>query len=109
MSLSACYTVSKRYCMGDIIGKYAPEILTLVYSHILRPESLNNIKKAIQWIDTDDPQKITKIESTRKGFNVVKKRILRDFIKTEVSSGKCVMLLLTSHISLVGKSFFLIL
>jgi len=50
----ALHSITKDIGLEDIIGKYAPEILTLVYSHILRPESLNNIKRAIQWIDTDE-------------------------------------------------------
>jgi transposase len=37
-----------------ILGDYSPEILTLVYSHILRPESLNNLKRVINWINTDE-------------------------------------------------------
>lgn len=50
----ALHTISEDLGIEDILGRYGPEILTLVYSHILRPESLNNIKRAIQWIDTDE-------------------------------------------------------
>jgi hypothetical protein len=48
------HTIGEDLELQDIIGEYGPEILTLVYSHILRPESLNNVKRAIQWIDTDE-------------------------------------------------------
>ncbi|MBU7009144.1 MAG: hypothetical protein HXS46_00520, partial [Theionarchaea archaeon] len=50
----ALHAVSKDLGLEDILGDYSAEILMLVYSHILRPESLNNIKRAIQWIDTDE-------------------------------------------------------
>ena len=46
--------ISEDLEMEDIISRYPEEILTLVYSHILRPESLNNMNRAIQWIDTDE-------------------------------------------------------
>ena len=49
----ALHNITKDIGLEAIIGEYSAEILTLVYSHILRPESLNNIKRAIQWIDTD--------------------------------------------------------
>ncbi len=48
------HEISEDLELPDILGKYQAEILTLVYSHILRPESLNNVKKAIQWINTDE-------------------------------------------------------
>ena len=50
----ALHKISKDLKLEDILGKYTPELLMLVYSHILRPESLNNIKRAIRWIDTDE-------------------------------------------------------
>jgi transposase len=40
--------------LEDLLGRYAPEVLTLVYSHILRAESLNNIDRVLSWIDTDE-------------------------------------------------------
>ena len=50
----ALHAVSEDLGLEDILGDYSAEILMLVYSHILRPESLNNIKRAVQWIDTDE-------------------------------------------------------
>ena len=50
----ALHKITKDIGLEAIIGEYVPEILTLVYSHILRPESLNNIKRAIKWIDTEE-------------------------------------------------------
>jgi len=50
----ALHSITEDIGLEDILGKYAPEILTLVYSHLLRPESLNNIKRAIRWIDTEE-------------------------------------------------------
>ncbi|MBU7029845.1 MAG: transposase [Theionarchaea archaeon] len=50
----ALHKISEELELEDILGKYAPEIMTMVYSHVLRPESLNNIKRAIKWIDTDE-------------------------------------------------------
>ena len=52
--VTALHKITEDLGLEDILGEYAPEILTLVYSHILRPESLNNIKRAITWIDTDE-------------------------------------------------------
>ena len=48
------HSITKDMGLEPILGEYAPEVLTLVYSHVVRPESLNNIKRAIQWIDTDE-------------------------------------------------------
>jgi transposase len=50
----ALHKVTEDVGLEFILGEYAPEILTLVYSHILRPESLNTITRAIRWIDTDE-------------------------------------------------------
>jgi len=50
----ALHQITKEIGLEFILGEYAPEILTLVYSHILKPESLNNIKRTIKWIDTDE-------------------------------------------------------
>jgi hypothetical protein len=50
----ALHEISEEIRLQDILGEYAPEILTLVYAHILRPESLNNIKRVLNWIDTDE-------------------------------------------------------
>jgi transposase len=52
--VSALHKITENLEVEDIVGDYAPEILMLVYSHILRPESLNNMKRALQWIDTDE-------------------------------------------------------
>ncbi len=46
--------ITEQLGLEDLLEKYAPEVMTLVYSHILRPESLNNIKRTIEWIDTDE-------------------------------------------------------
>lgn len=48
------HKVAEEVGLEFIIGEYAPEVLTLVYSHILRPESLNNMKRALKWISTDE-------------------------------------------------------
>jgi len=50
----ALHAVSEDLGLEDILGDYSAEILMLVYSHILRPESLNNVKRAVKWIDTDE-------------------------------------------------------
>jgi transposase len=50
----ALHKVTQDTGLGFIIGEYAPEVLSLVYSHILRPESLNNIGRALKWISTDE-------------------------------------------------------
>jgi transposase len=50
----ALHAITEEVGLEVIIGEYAAEILTLVYSHILRPESLNNIRRALNWIDTDE-------------------------------------------------------
>jgi len=50
----ALHKISEDLGLEDILGRYAPEILMLVYSHILRPESLNNINRAVRWIDTEE-------------------------------------------------------
>jgi len=50
----ALHRITQDVGLEFIIGEYAPEVLTLVYSHILRPESLNNIKRALKWISTDE-------------------------------------------------------
>jgi transposase len=52
--VNALHNISREIGLEPILGEYAPEVLTLVYSHVLRPESLNNIKRAIKWIDTDE-------------------------------------------------------
>lgn len=50
----ALHAITEEVGLEFIIGDYAAEILALVYSHILRPESLTNIKRALKWIDTDE-------------------------------------------------------
>ena len=50
----ALHKVTQDTGLEFIIGEYAPEVLSLVYSHVLRPESLNNIRRALKWIDTDE-------------------------------------------------------
>ncbi len=45
--------VTEDLGLEGILGEYAPEVLTLVYSHVLRPESLNNVSRVLKWIDTD--------------------------------------------------------
>lgn len=50
----ALHAITEEVGLEFILGDYAAEILALVYSHILRPESLNNIKRALKWIDTDE-------------------------------------------------------
>ena len=50
----ALHKISEDLGLEDILGRYAPEILMLVYSHIVRPESLNNINRAVRWIDTEE-------------------------------------------------------
>jgi len=52
--IRALHQITQDLGLETILGDYTPEILTLVYSHIVRPESLNNIKRAIKWIDTDE-------------------------------------------------------
>lgn len=46
--------VTEDVGLDVILGEYAPEVLTLVYSHIVRPESLNNISRVLKWVDTDE-------------------------------------------------------
>lgn len=48
------HKVTEDIELEDCIGRYAPEVLTLVYSHILRAESLNNMKRVLNWISTDE-------------------------------------------------------
>ena len=50
----ALHKIAEDMGLEFILGDYSPEILTLVYSHILRPESLNNIKRVLNYIDTDE-------------------------------------------------------
>jgi hypothetical protein len=50
----ALYQITQDLGLEDLIEDYAPEVMTLVYSHILRPESLNNMKRAITWMDTGE-------------------------------------------------------
>jgi hypothetical protein len=46
--------VTEDIGLEDILEAYTPEILTLIYSHILRPESLNNITRVLNWLDTEE-------------------------------------------------------
>jgi hypothetical protein len=46
--------VTEDIGLEDILEEYAPEVLTLIYSHILRPEGLNNMKRVLDWIDTEE-------------------------------------------------------
>jgi transposase len=50
----ALHKITENMGLEFILGEYAAEILALVYSHILRPESLNNMRRALQWINTDE-------------------------------------------------------
>lgn len=50
----ALHRITQDLGLEFILGDYSAEILTLVYSHILRPESLNNMKRVTTWIDTDE-------------------------------------------------------
>jgi len=90
----ALHQITEDMGLEDMLGDCAPEILMLVYSHILRPESLNNIKKAINWIDTDEIG--LELPLSRKRFEAAMDYLAKNIqgIERQLYRG------ITSHISL---------
>lgn len=79
--IHALYQISEELGLEDTLGEYTAEILTLVYSHIVRPESLTNVKKVIQWIDTDEIG--LEIPVSRKRFESAMDSMVSDISRIE--------------------------